>query len=236
MPQAGPPDGGEPGRAARRPTGVRSADTVRVPSALLVMAAVLAVPAHAHASCAEAPTARPLLSTSDHVFAGSVERTTHGGAAAEVQVTDVWHGPDLPPRVVVVGGQLARGAGSSVDRSFRAGERYAFFVTRADDGSLRDNACSPTAALSARAAVDPPGVRPPVASADAPTDPRSMLGRMVTPGRVALLLVGTAAAAGVTVQRARRRSGRRRASALVGAELRSAGRGDSPDEQRHREG
>lgn len=176
---------------------------------LLITAAVLAAPVPAHASCAEAPKARPPLEASDHVFAGSVTRTTHGGAAAEVDITDVWHGPDLPPRVVVVGGQLSPGAGSSVDRSFRAGERYAFFVIRADDGSLRDNACSPTAALSARSAVDPPGVRPPVASADAPTDPRSVLGRVGAPGWVALVLGGTAAAAGVAAQRARRRSGRR---------------------------
>ena len=63
-------------------------------------------------------------------------------------------------RVVVVGGQLARGAGSSVDRSFRAGERYAFFVTRADDGSLRDNACSSTAArLASHARVGTPSTR-----------------------------------------------------------------------------
>jgi hypothetical protein len=193
---------------ARRPTWVRFADTVRVPSALLVAAAVVAVPAPAHASCGEAPTARPPLQRFDHVFAGSVARTTHGGAAAEVDITDVWHGPELPPRVVVVGGQLARGAGSSTDRTFRPGERYAFFVTRAEDGSLRDNACSPTAALSARAAVDPAGVRPPVASADAPTDPRSVLGRIGDPGRVVLLLAGTAAAAGVAAQRAWRRRAR----------------------------
>ena len=226
----------EPGVAARRPTWVRSADTVRVPSALLITAAVLAVPAPAHASCGEAPTARPPLAVFDHVFAGSVTRTTHGGAAAEVDVTDVWHGPDLPPRVVVAGGQLSRGASSSVDRSFRAGERYAFFVTRADDGSLHDNACTPTAPLSTRAAVDPPGVRPPVASADAPTDPRSVLDRIGAPGQAALLLAGTAAAAGVAAQRARRRSGRRPASARVEAEARPAGRGDSPEEQRPRHG
>ena len=196
---------------------MRSADTVRVPSALLIAVAVLAVPAPAHASCAEAPPARPPLAASDQVFAGTVTRTTNGGAAAEVDVTDVWHGPDLPPRVVVVGGQLAQGAGSSTDRSFQAGEQYAFFVTRADDGSLRDSACTPTAVLSARAAVDPPGVRPPVASAAAPTDPRTVLGRVGTPGRVALLLAGTAAAAGLAAQRARRRRGRRPASAPVEA-------------------
>ena len=191
---------------------MRSADVVRASSALLVAAAVLGAPAPAHASCAEAPPARPPLEDADHVFAGAVTRTTHGGAAAEVEVLDVWHGPDLPPQVVVGGGQLARGAGSSVDRTFRTGERYAFFVTRADDGSLRDNACTSTAALSARAAVDPPGVRAPVTSADAPTDPRSVLGRIGAPGRVALLLVAVTAAAGVLRRQARRRGSRRPAS------------------------
>ena len=112
-------DGGEPGGESRRPTWVRSADTVRVPCALLVAAAVLAVAAPAHASCAEAPPTRPPLTSSDHVFAGSITRTTHGGAAAEVEVTDVWHGPDLPPRVVVVGGQLA--GGRLVDRPEASG-------------------------------------------------------------------------------------------------------------------
>ena len=149
-----------------------------------------------------------------------------------MDVADVWHGPDLPPRVVVVGGQLSRGAGSSVDRTFRTGERYAFFVTRADDGSLRDNACSPTAVLSARAAVDPPGVRPPVASADAPADPRSALGRIGAPGWIVLLLAGTAAAGGVVAQRARRLRGRRPAPAHVGAGIASAGSADFQGEQR----
>lgn len=173
----------------------------------------MAVAAAAHASCAEAPATRPSLAVFNHVFAGSVARITNGGAAAEVDVADVWHGPDLPPRVVVVGGQLSRGAGSSVDRTFRAGERYAFFVTRGDDGSLHDNVCSPTAVLSARAAVDPPGVRPPVASADAPADPRSPLNRIGAPGAIALLLAATAAAGGVAAQRARRHRGRRPAPA-----------------------
>jgi hypothetical protein len=159
-----------------------------------VTCAVLGAPVPAAASCA-APTGPPVLADHEQVFAGLVERTTNGGAAAEVRVLDVWHGPDLPPRVVVVGGQLQRGVESSVDRSYRAGDRYAFFVYRTNDGSLRDNACTPTAPLSSLAELDPAGIRAPDPSAVAPADPRGPLttwglGRVV--GGTALVLLVTA--------------------------------------------
>lgn len=142
--------------------------------ALLVLASAAAVAGAAGpaaASCAESP-AQPDLRDYDSVFAGSVVGLSHGGAAAEVSVLDVWHGPDLPAEVVVVGGQLERGVESSVDRSFRRGEEYVFFTYRGDGGSLRDNICTPTAPLPAHSQLDPAGVRAPVATAPVPTDPR----------------------------------------------------------------
>lgn len=170
--------------------------------------AVVGAPVSAAASCA-ASTGPPVLADYDHVFAGLVERTTNGGAAAEVRLLDVWHGPDLPPRVVVVGGQLERGVASSVDRSYRVGERYAFFVYRTDDGSLRDNACTPTAPVSSLTGVDPAGIRAPDPSAAAPADPRRVLARWGLAGAAGGMVV----AAGVTmVFVAHRRTRRPRAT------------------------
>ncbi len=179
------------------------------PGAPLLVAAtcaVLAVPGTAAASCA-LPTGPPVLGDYDQVFAGQVERTTNGGAAAEVRVLDVWHGPDLPLRVAVVGGQLDSGVASSADRSYRAGERYAFFAWRADDGSLRDNACTPTAPLATLAGVDPPGTRAPDSSADAPADPRGALARWGLPVAVGATVLAGAVPAAAGVRRRRRYSG-----------------------------
>ena len=169
-------------------------------AAVGTLALVATVAAHgpAVASCGEAPD---VLRLADHdsVFAGDVRRTTHGGGVAEVRVTDVWHGPDLPPQVVVVGGQLQRGASSSTDRHYEAPQRYAFYVTRGEDGVLRDDSCSATHVLRAPSPADPPGVRPPTAAADAVVDPRSRLQRtgLVLP----LAALGALAAVAVVARR-----------------------------------
>jgi hypothetical protein len=191
-------------RPSARPTSVRT----RAVLVLVGTCTLLAAPGGAAASCAPpaGPPRPPSLVAYDQVFAGLVERTTNGGDAAEVRVEDVWHGPDLPPRVVVVGGQLERGVASSADRSYRAGERYAFFVDRADDGSLRDNACTPTAPLSSLASVDPPGTRLPDPSAAAPADPRGVLTRW----GVEAAAGAAALTAGVMAVVARRRTRKRR--------------------------
>jgi hypothetical protein len=178
----------EPAGGGRRPSVMRRLFLAAITCAVLV------APVPAAASCA-APTGPPVPADHEHVFAGLVERTTNGGAVAEVRVLDVWHGPDLPPRIVVVGGQLQRGVESSVDRSYRAGDRYAFFVHRTNDGSLRDNACTPTAPLSSLVALDPAGIRAPDPSAVAPTDPRGPLttsGHARVAGGTALALLVTA--------------------------------------------
>jgi hypothetical protein len=141
--------------------------------AVLLAAVFAVVPAPpADASCAESDGV-PRPADYAQVFAGVVERTTNGGGAAEVRVLDVWHGPALPPRVVVVGGQLVGGAQSSVDRSYTTGQSYGFFLYRGDDYVLRDNACTPTAPLTSLGEVDPPGIRLPDPRAAAPTDPRA---------------------------------------------------------------
>jgi hypothetical protein len=175
---------------------------------LLAAAGCLAItwPGSATASCAAPALGEPRLADYDHVFAGQVERVTNGGAAAEVSVLDVWHGPDLPPRVVVVGGQLGRGVESSVDRSYRSGARYGFFVQQSDDGSLRDNICTPTRPLKSLSAVDPPGRRLPEASAEAPTDPRGLIARRGLAAMTgATASIGAIAATGLLLRRRRRR-------------------------------
>jgi hypothetical protein len=175
---------------------------------LLAAAGCLTItwPGSATASCAAPALDGPRLADYDHVFAGQVERVTNGGAAAEVSVLDVWHGPDLPPRVVVVGGQLGRGVESSVDRSYRSGERYGFFAQQSDDGSLRDNICTPTGPLESLSDVDPPGRRLPEASAVAPTDPRGLIARSdlaAMAGTAAF--IGVIAATALLIRRRRRR-------------------------------
>lgn len=147
---------------------------MRVTTAVMVAAAVVVPVSPAAASCAEPPgTPRP--SDYAQAFAGVVERTTNGGGTAEVRVLDVWHGPPLPPRVVVVGGQPRRGVESSVDRTYERGQSYGFFVHRSDDDVLRDNACTATAPLDSLADIDPPGIRPPNPKAAAPRDPRNLI-------------------------------------------------------------
>lgn len=130
---------------------------------------VLAAPAAA-ASCAY-PHDSVRLSEHELVFAGEVVGTSDGDRTAEVRVLDVWRGRDLPPQVVVFGG--SDDGQSSVDRVFESGRTYAFFAYEDEDGVLRDNACTATASLSERAAVDPAGVRAPVPDAPAPADPRT---------------------------------------------------------------
>lgn len=94
---------------------------MRIAATVITAAAVVLPVAPAAASCAEPPgTPRP--TDYAQAFAGVVERTTNGGGTAEVRVLDVWHGPSLPPRVVVVGGQLRRGVESSVDRTYKRGQ------------------------------------------------------------------------------------------------------------------
>lgn len=192
-----------------RPTNVRTAT-----AAFVAVSGLLVAPGTAQASCAK-PLDPPSLADHDHVFAGSVDRTTNGFVAAEVSVLDVWHGPDLPPDVVVIGGELRRGVDSSVDRKYRAGERYAFFVKQGEDGALRDSACTPTAPLASLTNVDPPGVRPPDPSAAAPADPRGALARAGVLGITAALALtgaGIATAIAVGAPVAARRGHRRRSA------------------------
>ena len=148
----------------------------------LLVACLVLPSGSAAAACAPLPVTPDLVDV-PVAFVGDVVRTTDGGGAAEVEVLDVWAGPDLPPRVVVVGGQLERGVVSSIDRSFTTGERYAFFPVVDEQGGFRDSACSRTAPLSSLRALDPPGTRAPDPAADAPHDPRQVLSRR-TPAAV----------------------------------------------------
>ena len=145
----------------------------RIAAALLALGCVCVLGAPpASASCA-APVEPVQLADHELVFAGEVTGTSHDGRAAEVRVLDVWRGRDLPAEVVVIGGDVAGNGHSSTERVFRGGETYAFFAYEDEEGVLRDNACTATAPLAERAAVDPPGVRAPTAEAPTPEDPRT---------------------------------------------------------------
>lgn len=145
----------------------------RTRAALLAVACTWLLGADAaHASCA-GPIEPVRLAEYELVFAGEVLDVDDGGRVAEVRVVDVWRGRDLPPEVVVFGGPPESAGFSSVDRVFEGGQTYAFFAYEDEDGVLRDNACTATARLRERAALDPPGVRAPRADAPAPADPRT---------------------------------------------------------------
>ncbi len=146
------------------------------------------------------------------MFVGEVVDTSNRDRAAEVRVIDVWHGRNLPPEVVVIGGKLGYDVGSSGDREYIDGETYTFFVSEAEAGGLRDSACSPTAPVAEVARLDPPGIRAPIEGAAEPSDPRSgaptwaaagIVGSVVA--LVALRLGGRRGPRGVVPDRTRNR-------------------------------
>ena len=94
----------------------------------------------AAASCAPPLPIAQALRDSDSVFVGMVvglaDRT------ATFAVDEVWRGPDLPNRVVVIGGPDGN-ATTSIDRSWEANGNYLVFASVVD-AKLTDNACSNT--------------------------------------------------------------------------------------------
>lgn len=117
----------------------------RLPVLILatLIAGVVGAPA-ASASCAAfGGTLKKRLTTYDTVFVGTVTDTESAGRLATVKAESVWRG-DVAPKVTVVGGELAAGVASSVDRSYEAGVRYLFTPSGFSQGRYRDNACTDT--------------------------------------------------------------------------------------------
>jgi hypothetical protein len=100
-------------------------------------------PAIALADCMMPPPIEEAVKLADIVFVGTVARTSNRNSWANVEVTEVWRGPDQPRAVVVKGGPPGNAA-TSVDRAFETGVTYLFFPYEDPDLGLADNSCTST--------------------------------------------------------------------------------------------
>jgi hypothetical protein len=108
------------------------------------------------ASCARAPSLQEQLAASPLVFVGTVAFTSDNDRVARVKVESIWKGPDLPAYVDVHGSPVSGWfAFSSVDRTFRTGERD-IFVLFSDRQPLQDDSCSATQPYTAEVAAFAP--------------------------------------------------------------------------------
>ena len=102
----------------------------------------------AQASCALPPPLRTAIAQSEHVFVGTVTNLENSRRWATVEVEEVWNDEDLPEEVEVRAGPKDPpgpiSSASSVDRSFRLGQRYIFLPFERRGSIFIDNACSRT--------------------------------------------------------------------------------------------
>ena len=127
---------------------------VAVVLALGVLGAISAT--GAQASCARAPSLAEDIDASPMVFVGTVISTSDNDRVAHVSVESIWKGPVLPAYVDVHGSpDLGPFSFSSVDRTYRAGERD-IFVLFSDQQPLHDNICSATQPYTAEVAAFAP--------------------------------------------------------------------------------
>jgi hypothetical protein len=127
------------------------------------MAALLALGAFgvigttaAQASCIQAPSLREQIAASPMVFVGTVMSTSDNDRVAHVSVESIWKGPVLPAYVDVHGSPVSGPFTiSSVDRTYRAGERD-IFVLFSDQQPLQDNSCSATQPYTSEVAAFAP--------------------------------------------------------------------------------
>jgi len=144
----------------------------------LLAVVVVAVAARAHpvlpvaASCAglagpgSAATLRAQLADAPAVFVGTVLSTSDHDRIARVRVESVWKGSPVPALVTVSGTPEPDSAATSVDRTFRAEQRY-LFAPSSPGSPFQDNSCSATQAYSpALAALQPATARPPQPGSD----------------------------------------------------------------------
>jgi hypothetical protein len=120
--------------------GIRRAAIVFVTVA--VAAAVLAAPAAASCVMPQG-SLKERLAKEKIVFVGTVANVQAQGRLAHVAVESVWRG-DVEDEVEVTGGTLASNTASSVDRSFKTGERYLFVPYRGNGKKFEDSSCSDT--------------------------------------------------------------------------------------------
>jgi hypothetical protein len=178
-----------------------------VAALLLALSLVVLLQQGVSASCAGPPPIEVALRQADSVFVGLVRDVANHDRLAQVEVREIWRGPDLPRIVQVQGGPDDPNMITSTDRIYATGTTYLFVLAgRAVDGRLRDNGCTATTTwrdeLAVLRPVDP---RPPIGAADTPEReliPLPMLGLGV--GLVLVALV-SAVAFRATGQRPRSR-------------------------------
>jgi hypothetical protein len=111
---------------------------------LLAVGAFVAGSAGVEASCAGPPSLPDQLATAQLVFVGTVAFTSDNDRIARVRVESVWKGPNLAAYVDVHGSPASTPFSfTSVDRTYRAGERD-LFVLFSDRSPFQDNNCSAT--------------------------------------------------------------------------------------------
>lgn len=119
--------------------------TLSALSVATAMALAVLVPTGiALASCAmDERSLEQQVAESQVVFVGTVVGLEDQQRTALFDVQEVWKGPDIPGQVAVRGGPGEPNMATSVDRSWRPGQRY-LVMPYVEGGRLADNSCSPT--------------------------------------------------------------------------------------------
>jgi hypothetical protein len=180
---------------------------------LAALAAAIAVPLSstaALASCALPPgQGAGSFAAAPVVFVGTVTSTGNRDREATVKVESIWRGPDMPASVTVVGTPASGwNAGTSIDRTFKAGERYLFVPTNTSS-PFQDNSCTATQPYTAAiAGMAPAGARTPAPTLQSAPDELLAPDRSPLPWVAAAVVALLAAVAGLLIWRRRHRTRR----------------------------
>ena len=136
-------------------------------------------------------------------FVGTVVGTSSNDRVARVKVESIWNGPVIPSMVTVSGTPDQSRAATSVDRTFKVGQRY-LFVPFSATSPFQDNSCSPTQAYSSQLdALKPATAQPPGPGTDGLDPTGSGLPIWVWPAIAILVMAGAVTAWIVTRRRHR---------------------------------
>ncbi|GAC1345706.1 MAG: hypothetical protein NVSMB29_20010 [Candidatus Dormibacteria bacterium] len=171
-------------------------------ASILVVGGLSALPHAAAASCARplgaggaTTTLQARLAEAPAVFVGTVASTRNNARVARVQVESVWKGSPIPSRVTVSGTPDQSSAATSVDRTFRAGERYLFAPSSATS-PFQDTNCSATQPWSPDLAVLKPAAAVPPSPGSDGLEPTGLAATPVwIPAGVAVVILVAGAAA-----------------------------------------
>ena len=184
----------------------RLADMIGLLKRAAVGAAILAsvmsaVPPTTAALCVLLPPGADPLADAGSVFVGTVVAIANQGRWAQVQIEEVWNGPDLPATLEVRGSPAEDpNAMTSVDRTYSVGVRY-LFAGEPPAPFFSDNNCSPTREWGDDLdAVRPADARQPLGDSSG-NEGQPDLGGIVAPIAAALVIGLVALLAVVVVRR-----------------------------------